>query len=93
MAVSGTGTACLNFTASNDQVSGVYVIDSMRWVGATVSSAVLRVESSAGALLFSSISDGPTFIDGWVFDRLYANGINVASMNSGTLQVYMAYRG
>lgn len=92
MAVSGTGTGVFNFTASNDAVTEICILSSLRWVGATAAGHLCRVTDTAGNVLFVSEADGANFIDGWVFDRKWANGITIASMNSGSLQLYLGYR-
>lgn len=89
MAVTGTGTGVLNFGASDDLVTGVYILDSLRWVGATATGQVCLVTDAAGNVLFTGLADGPNFTDGWIFDQKWVNGITVSSMNSGTLQVYL----
>jgi len=92
MAVSGTGTACYTFSASNDAVTGVYVVSSLRWVGATAAGQNCRITNTAGTVVFVGEADGANFTDGWVFDGMWMNGITVASMNSGSLQVYLSPR-
>jgi hypothetical protein len=92
MAVTGTDTGVLNFSASNDSFVGVSILSSLRWVGATAAGHKCRVIDQASNVLFTSEADGANFIDGWVFDRKWSNGIYISSMNSGALQIYMSPR-
>ena len=92
MAVTGTGTGVLNFSASNDAVTDIHIVSSLRWVGATAAGHNCRVTDTAGNVIFVGEADGANFTDGWVFDRKWMNGIIAASMNSGTLQIYLAPR-
>ena len=90
MAISGTGTGVFDFTASNDSLSTIVILDSCRWVGATAAGHKCLITNLNGDTLWKSEADGPNFIDGWVFDYKWTNGIVMASMNSGTVQVYEA---
>ena len=88
MAVSGTGTGILNFTASGDMATGPMIIDSVRWIGATATAQQCLVTDFKGNVLFASIADGANFIDGWVFDQKWVDGIEMSSLNSGQVQMY-----
>jgi hypothetical protein len=92
MAVTGSGTGVINFSASNDSIVGVNILSSLRWVGATTAGHLCVVTDAAGNVIFTSEADGANFIDGWVFDHKWVNGITIASMNSGALQIYMSPR-
>lgn len=92
MAVTGTDTGVLNFSASTDSYAGVCILSSLRWVGATTAGHKCRITDGASNVLFTSEADGANFIDGWVFDKKWANGIYIASMNSGAVQIYMSPR-
>ena len=90
MAVTGTGTAVLNFTASGDAVTDLCVPDSCRWIGATAAGDTCTVKTIDGNLIFKSKADGPNFVDGWVFPpHFLANGIDMASLSSGEFQMYL----
>ena len=89
MAVTGTGTMVLNFSASGDAFNGFHFWESCRWIGATAAGHVCRIEDLSGHLVFLSIADGANFVDGWVFAGKSTNGITIASMNSGSFQMYM----
>ena len=90
MAVTGTGTGVFNFSASNDAVTEICILSSLRWVGATAAGHKARVTDTAGNVLFVGEADGANFTDGWVFDHKWANGLTIASMNSGTIQIYLS---
>lgn len=92
MAVSGTSTGVYNFTASNDSLGTVVIMDSCRWVGATAAGDKCLVTNLAGDVIWTSEADGPNFIDGWVFDRKWTYGVVMSSMNSGTFQLYEGNR-
>lgn len=92
MAVTGTNTGVVNFSASNDSITGVNILSSLRWVGAGTASDKCLVTDGSGNVIFVSEADGANFIDGWVFDHKWVNGLIVSSMNSGSLQVYMSPR-
>ena len=92
MAVTGTGTGVINFSASTDSIVDVNIISSLRWVGATTAGHLCRITDGAGNVIFTSEADGANFIDGWVFERKWVNGIIISSMNSGAVQIYMSPR-
>lgn len=94
MAVTGTGTGMFKFTASGDSVAGVYILDSLRWVGAGAAGDRCSVQSSdKGNVIFEAEADGANFTDGWVFRHQWVNGITVATMQSGALNVYVSSGG
>ena len=88
MAITGSGTGIFNFTASGDILTTLVIMDSCRWVGASAAGHLCHVTDSAGNTLFRSEADGANFVDGWVFDKKWTNGVVMASMNSGTFQLY-----
>lgn len=90
MAVSGTGTGVFTLTASGDIATGVYILSSLRWVGATAAGQVCRVMDDASHTIFLGEADGANFTDGWVFDNLWCNNPRAASLNSGTLNIYLS---
>lgn len=90
MAVSGTYTGVLNFTAGGDVATGPFVMVSCRWVGATTAGHNLHVDDLKGNRLFTGEANGANYTDGWAFDRKWTDGIEVASMGSGSLQVYLS---
>lgn len=92
MAVTGTGTGIYDFSASNDALATIVIMDSCRWVGASAAADMCLVTDGSGNVLFKSEADGANFIDGWVFDYKWANGVIISSMNSGTFQLYLARR-
>ena len=93
MAVTGTGTGVLKFTASGDAVTDIYVLGSCRWIGATTAGHRCQMTDTAGNVIFESEADGANFIDGWVFESKWANGITMATMQSGAFNLYMSARG
>lgn len=93
MAVTGTSTGVLRFTASGDMVDGVHVLGSCRWIGATTAGHRCSFTDSTGNVIFESQADGPNYTDGWVFEGKWANGITVASLQSGILDIYVSSRG
>ncbi len=93
MAVTGTGTGVLKMTASGDAVTEIYILDSLRWIGATAAGHRCSVTDTSGNVLFESEADGANFLDGWVFAHLWANGVTVATMQSGALNMYVSARG
>lgn len=94
MAVSGTGTGVLKFTASGDTIEGIFILDSLRWIGAGAAGDRCSLADSASGLpIFESEADGANFIDGWVFGHQWVNGITIATMESGALNVYVSARG
>ena len=93
MAVTGTSTGVLTFTAGGDSVPDVYVVHSVRWVGGTTAGHKCDVTDSYGNVIWKSQADGANFTDGWYFDWKWANGITLATMPSGTLNLYVSARG
>ena len=93
MAVTGTGTGVLRFTASGDAVTDIHVLGSCRWVGGTTAGDRCSFTDTAGNVIFEAEADGANFTDGWVFESKWASGITVASMDSGVLNIYMSARG
>lgn len=92
MAVTGTGTGVYTLTASGDIATGVFILNSLRWVGATAAGQMCRVMNAASNTIFIGQADGANFTDGWVFDRLWCENPRAASLNSGTLQIFMSAR-
>jgi hypothetical protein len=90
MAVTGTGTGVWNLTASGDQITTLFIMDSCRWVGATAAGDKCLFTNLNGDIVWRSEADGPNFVDGWVFDSKWMNGAVMSSMNSGTMQIYEA---
>ena len=90
MAVSGTYTGVLTFTASNDTATGPFVMVSARWTGATTAGHICRLQDLKGNDIFIGEANGANYTDGWAFDRKWTDGVYVASMNSGTLQIYLS---
>jgi hypothetical protein len=88
MAVTGTMGGVINFTASNDMLTGNFLLDSCRWVGATAAGQLCLVTDLKGNPVFVSEANGANFVDGWVFKRKSVDGIYISSMNSGSFQVY-----
>ena len=94
MAVTGTGTGMFKFTASGDSVTGVYILDSVRWVGGTAAGHRCSIISTDKSnVIFEAEADGANFTDGWVFHHQWVNGITVATMQSGALNVYVSSGG
>lgn len=92
MAVTGTGTGVYNFTASGDVATGVFILSSLRWVGATAAGQLCLVTDGSDNVIFAGEADGANFTDGWVFDNKWVNNITIASLNSGSVQIYEARR-
>lgn len=92
MAVTGTDTGVVNFSAAADSITGVNILSSLRWVGATAAGDVCQIHDGQGHLIFSSEADGANFIDGWVFDHKWVSGIVITTMDSGSVQIYMSPR-
>lgn len=93
MAVTGTNTGMFKFTASGDTVDGVYILDSCRWVGAGTAGDRCSIASTDGKVVFEAEADGANFTDGWVFHHLWVNGITIATMQSGALNIYVSSGG
>lgn len=94
MAVSGTGTGMLKFTASGDLATGVYILDSCRWVGATTAGHRASIISAeTGNVVFEAEADGANYTDGWVFHHQWVNGVQIASLQSGVMNVYVSSGG
>jgi hypothetical protein len=92
MAVTGTGTGVYTLTASDDIATGLFILNSIRWVGATAAGEQCIVMDEASHSIFIGEADGANFTDGWVFDRLWCNNPRAKLMDSGTLQIYMSAR-
>lgn len=94
MAVTGTGTGVIHITSSTDVLStaNVYVLSSLRWVGATAATHQCIVTDGAGNVIFSSIANGANYVDGWVFDNKWIAGLAFTTMASGAVDLYLANR-
>jgi len=88
MAITGTTTLVWKFTTAPGAVTGSILLESVRWVGATNAGHTLEVTNTAGAAIFASEASGANFVDGWVWKRLWADGIIVTTMDSGILYLY-----
>lgn len=88
MAVTGFNVNILKMTAAADAQTGRLHIDYIKWVGATTASHTLSVTNTAGAIIFESEADGANFIDLHPMDK-WVNGVIVATMDSGTLYVFL----
>ena len=87
MAVTGNAIGILKMTASADAVLGKMKIDFIRWVGATTAGHSCILKDTAGNVLFESEADGANFIDVHSLP-LVVDGIDVDTMDSGTLYIY-----
>ena len=90
MAVSGTDTGVLTMSANGDAYPFVSILVSCRWVGAGAAGDQCLLTDTSGETLFFSEANGANYTDGWAFDRKWVSGLVVATMDSGTLQVYMS---
>ena len=91
MAVTGTNTGMFRFSAEGDTMAGVYFLDSVRWVGATTAGHRASIQGTVhGNTVFEAEADGANFTDGWVFHRQSINGITIATMQSGVMDVYVS---
>ena len=88
MAVTGTTTSVIRFTASGDSITGSSFIRYLRWVGATTQGHTLSVEDGAGNELMYSEADGGNFLDVAAIGR-YISSLTVATMASGRLYAYV----
>lgn len=87
MAINGTGTGIYEFTASGT-ITNTLVLVSCRWVGATTAGHQCQLNDLKGNRLFLSEANGANFTDGWAFDRKWVDGVELATMNSGTFYLY-----
>ena len=94
MAVTGTGTRVLTITSSTDALSTgtVYLVDSIRWVGATAAGHSCEVCDGAGNVIFYSVANAANFVDGWVFDEKWIDGLEFTTMSSGQVTLYLSKR-
>lgn len=90
MAVSGTFTGVLTFTAAADTATGPFIMDSCRWIGGTTAGHNCHAEDLKGNNFFTGEANGANYTDGWAFDHKWVDGIYIASLGSGTFQVYLA---
>jgi len=88
MAVTGSLTNIIEFTAAADAVTGLKLLVSIRWSGATTAGHQCVVSDSAGNVVFRSEANGANFIDGWVFDRKTVDGLVITTLGSGTVTAY-----
>lgn len=93
MAVTGTGTMMLKFTASGDAITDFLFVKSVRWIGATTAGHRCSLTDAAGHIFFESEANAANFIDGWAFVNQPAYGITAATMQSGALNIYLSPTG
>jgi hypothetical protein len=92
MAVTGTGTGIFHMTAGGDVAGGPMIIVSCRWVGATTAGHQCVLQDLKLNRLFSSEANGANFTDGWAFDNKWVDGVSIATMDSGAIDLYLARR-
>lgn len=92
MAVTGTGTGVYTFSAEGDIATGVFIMDSVRWVSGDAASDVCKLMNKASTVLFGAEADGANYTDGWVFNRLWCEDPRAGSLSSGYIQIYMSPR-
>lgn len=90
MAVSNEDGSPIIFTASGDVTTKSFLIDSLRWVGATTAGDTCVIKDGNGKEIFKSIANGANFIDGWVWKRNWLYGVTITQMTSGTVYIYKA---
>jgi hypothetical protein len=90
MSVSNEDGSPVVFTASGDVSTKAFIMDSLRWVGATAAGHSIVLKDGNGIEVFKSEANGANFIDGWVWKRKWMHGVEVSSMTSGTLYIYKA---
>lgn len=86
--VTGIG-GIYHITSSTDVITGIYVLDSCRWVGATTAGHACVMTDSSGNVLFTSVANASNFIDGWAFKSKWVDGIAFSAMDSGTMDLYL----
>ena len=88
MAITNLGGRVIKLTAQGDSFPDTVKISYLRWVNATNADDVLDVQDTKGNTIFPSVADGANFLDICpIFDMI--KGINVVTMDSGTLYIYV----
>lgn len=88
MAVSRNGYIMVEFSSEGDTLDERLQVSYMRWLNATSANHELIVKDSSGNAIWKSVADGANFLDIHPLFRS-VNGINVDTMDSGSLMVYL----
>lgn len=85
--VTYTGHSPIKLDLQGDTFAGRLHVTYVRWTGATTAGHVMVLNDSNGNLIWSGEADGANFND---LQPVFQNvdGLNVATMQSGYLQVY-----
>jgi hypothetical protein len=92
--MTGAGTGNLVFTNADlgstyGVALGLLYVKHLRWVRATTAGHLCIVKAANGDKIFESEADGAKFIDVHPLYK-FVNGINIDTLDSGSLYVYLA---
>ena len=88
MAFQDTGTQTV-WTASNGSaLTGGFIIDTVRWVGASSVGNTCELVDGNGTIVYSGVADIANYTDTHLIDR-YVYGLSTSSLDSGTLYLYL----
>ncbi len=88
MAVSENGRVII-FSAASDTKTGLMYLQKIRWVGPTTAGHTLELKTTAGDTFLAAEADADTNDQDIDMHGFTVDGIDVDTMASGTLYVYL----